>query len=112
MPCRCSCTGLHLVEDEQCIVGVAQRLHRLEELGAHMVVAALALDRLGDEARDVVRVALECLPRLGQGRALGSLDASAVRLERKRDGRHVDARPVEGREPVGLAGSVLVSDIV
>ena len=38
--------GLHLVEDEQRVVLVAQRLHRLQELRPEVVVAALALDRL------------------------------------------------------------------
>jgi hypothetical protein len=67
-----------------------------------MIVAALGLDRLGDEARDVVRVRIERRPRLGEGAGLGGLDARQVLLEREGDGRYVDPRPVEGREPVGL----------
>ena len=46
--------------------------------------------------------ALERRPRLGQGTGLGGFHVSKVILEREGDGRHVDARPVEGREPVGL----------
>src|SRR5215469_16533356 len=67
-----------------------------------MIVAALALDRLGDEAGDVVRVDLERLTRLGQGPGFGGFDVATVRLEREGDGWYVEARPVEGREPVGL----------
>ena len=48
--------GLHLVQDEQRIVGVHELEHGLQELRPHVVVAALALDRLGDERGDVVRV--------------------------------------------------------
>ena len=52
--------GLHLVEDEQRVV----IMHELaasaaKNSGADVVVAALALDRLGDERRDVVRVVRE-----------------------------------------------------
>src|SRR5215471_2798651 len=67
-----------------------------------MIVAALSLDWLGDEAGDVVRVLLERRTRLGQGTGLGGFDVATVRFEWEGDGRYVDARPVEGREPVGL----------
>ena len=56
--------GLHLVEDEQRVELVAQLAHRGEELRPEVAVAALALDRLGDEAGDVVRVRLEGRPGL------------------------------------------------
>ena len=48
--------GLHLVEDEQHVVLVAERTHAGEELGTEMVVAAFPLDRLEDERGDVVAV--------------------------------------------------------
>ena len=51
--------GLHLVEDEQRVVIMHQLDQPLEELGPDVVVAALALDRLGDEGGDVVRVRRE-----------------------------------------------------
>ncbi len=43
--------GLHLVEDEQELVLVGELAQPAEELGAEVVVAALALDRLDDERR-------------------------------------------------------------
>ena len=49
--------GLYLVQDEQGVVLVDELLHGLQELRPHVVVAALALNRLGDERGDVVRVA-------------------------------------------------------
>ena len=43
--------GLHLVEDEQHLVLVGDLPQRAQELGAEVVVAALGLDRLDDDAR-------------------------------------------------------------
>ena len=95
--------GLHLVEDEQRVVRAAQLLHRLQELRAHVVVAALALDGLGDEAGDVVRVRRERGLGLRQRASLGLGDGGHGRVvQREVDGGHVDARPVELREEVGL----------
>ena len=61
--------GLHLVEDEQRVELVAQLAHRGEELRPEVPVATLTLDRLGDEAGDVVRVRLE--RRAGLAQRLG-----------------------------------------
>jgi len=47
-----------------------------------VVVPALALDRLGDEAGDIVRVGLEGRGRLGQRPRLGRLDLGQVRGDR------------------------------
>ena len=47
---------LDLVEDQQELVLVGERAQALEELGAEVVVAALALDRLDDQRRDVVGI--------------------------------------------------------
>src|SRR6266478_1940620 len=55
----CPHPRLDLVQDEQRFVLPAQMLYRLEEFGAHMVVAALTLDRFGDERGDVVRMSAE-----------------------------------------------------
>ena len=92
--------GLHLVEHEQRVVLVAQRLHRLEELGAHVVVAALALDRLGDEAGDVVRVRGERGPSLRQ-RAL----PRPPRPRRRRSGTGSPARRCAASRTSGRARS-------
>ena len=58
-----------------------------------MVVAALALDRFGDEAGDVVRMRLERGSRRRQGFQLRRIDVG-----RAVDRRRRDARPVELRE--------------
>ena len=63
--------GLHLVEDEQRVVRVHQLDHLGEELGPDVVVSALALDRLGDERGDVVRVLGERPPGLVERPLLG-----------------------------------------
>jgi len=86
--------GLHLVHDEQGVVAVAQLLHRGEELRTEVVVAALTLHRLHDEAGDVVRVGLEGLHRLRQ-RAL--LVGGHIPLVG--DPRRLQPRPGELREP-------------
>ena len=83
--------GLHLVHHEQRVELAAQHLHRLQELGAEVIVAALALDRLGDEAGDVVRVGLEGGARGGQCRSASAAATSDVAVDRRRR----DARPVE-----------------
>ena len=85
--------GLHLVEDEQRVELVAQFAHRGEELRPEVAVAALALDRLGDEAGDVVRVRLE--RRAGLAQRLGF---HRIHVGVGPDVRRVDARPVELRE--------------
>ena len=64
-------SGLHLVQDEERIVGVHQPEHGLQELRSHVVVAALALDRLGNERRNVVRVLGEGPLGLAQRAFLG-----------------------------------------
>ncbi|SKS37738.1 Uncharacterised protein [Mycobacteroides abscessus subsp. abscessus] len=43
---------------------MTQRTHGVEELRAEVVIAALALNRLGDETSYVVRVFGEGAPRL------------------------------------------------
>ena len=93
---------LHLVENEERIVAVAQLLSRQQKLRTEMPVAALALDGLGDEAGDVVRKRLECSLCFGECRLLGRLHLGPVRLERKSDGGRRDPRPVELREAVDL----------
>ena len=88
--------GLHLVDDEQRVVAVAELLQRLEERGPEVVVAALALDRLDDRAGDVVRVRRERGAGLREGGPL-----PVVLLGRGDAGAHVgvvDPRPVELRE--------------
>ena len=58
--------GLHFVENQQRIELVAQLTHGREERRPEVPVAALALNRLGDEARDVVRMGLERRTGLAQ----------------------------------------------
>ena len=64
--------GLHLVEDQQHVVLVAELADGAEELGTEVVVAALALDRLHDERGDVVLALGEELLRLLDARPLAS----------------------------------------
>ena len=92
----------------------ASRSQRLQELGAEVVVAALGLDRLDDDGRDVVRVVGEGLADLVEGALLG------------RAPRRVSTSGVTGKRSLGLSmrgqgnfgkksvftGSVLVSDSV
>ncbi len=61
-----------------------------------MAVAALALDGLGDEARDVVRVCVEC--RTGLAQRLGFQAVHSGSGQAGPEVRRVDARPVELRE--------------
>ena len=99
--------GLHLVEDEQRVVLEAQRLHGLQELGPEVVVAALALDRLHEEAGDVVRVLLEGRPGGGERLALALHDVGG--RDRYGDGMRGQANC--GKRAT-FTGSVFVSDIV
>jgi hypothetical protein len=46
--------GLHLVEDEQRLIFVREVAQRPQELGTEMIVAALGLDGLDEDAGDVV----------------------------------------------------------
>ncbi len=82
----------------------AQRLHGPEELGAQVVVAALALDGFGQEAGDVVGVSLEGGPRLGQRLGFRGLDRGQVVGDREDRGGAVDAGPVELGEAGDLIG--------
>jgi hypothetical protein len=73
-----------------------------EELRPDVVVAALALDRFGDERGDVVRMCLEGSFRLRVSTILSRLDLDEMIFQREGDRRHVDPRPVELGEPGGL----------
>ena len=87
-------------------------LHGLQELGAHVVVAALALDRLGDEAGDVVRVRARTRARAcASARSLGRLDLAEVSPAGSDAGTSMRGQPNLGKRSV-LTGSVLVSDRV
>ena len=105
--------GLHLVEDHQRVVIVGELLHPREELGPDVVVAALALDRLGDERGDVVRVRGERALGLLQRAGLGGLDLVAGG---RRAGSGSPGTSMRGQSNFGnrsvLFGSVLVSDSV
>ena len=104
--------GLHLVEHEQRVVRAAQLLHRLQELRAHVVVAALALDGLGDEAGDVVRVRRERGLGLRQRPLLGLGDGG----RRSSIGKWIAGTSMRGQSNFGkrsvFTGSVLVSESV
>ena len=67
-----------------------------------MVVAALALDRLGDEGRDVVWILGEGAFGLPQCTLFGSDHLVQMITERMDDRRYVDSRPVELRKSIGL----------
>src|SRR5262249_3127817 len=104
--------GLHLVEHEQCIVVTAHRLHGVQELRPHVVVAALALDRLGHEASDVLRVPPERHPGLAKARASARSTSSWCSAT----GNRTAGTSILGQSNLGnrsvLVGSVLVSDSV
>ena len=104
--------GLHLVEHEQRVVGVAHLLHRPQELRPHVVVPALTLDRLGEEARDVVRLGLEGRPAWARARA----SACSTSARWSASGNLTAGTSILGQSNFGnrsvLAGSVLVSDRV
>ncbi len=68
--------GLHLVEDEQELALVGQPAQLAQELGAEVVVAPLALDRLDDAGRDVVTELLHRLLDLRHRVLLGLMVAS------------------------------------
>ena len=69
-----------------------------------MVIAALALNRLSNEGRNVVRVLRERSLRLAQSVFLRSDHLVQMIAERVDDRRHVDPRPVELGESVRLVG--------
>ena len=96
--------GLDLVHDEEALVLAAMPLQRLQELRAEVVVAALGLDGLDDDGRDVVGVVGEGALRIWS--SARSSAAAHVALDLGRDGEAqlgvVDARPGELREEVGL----------
>ncbi len=96
--------GLHLVEDEQELVFVGELAQLLEELGAEVVVAAFALDRLDDESRDVVSVLRHRGLDLGHGLAL-ERHCRLETLRRRREAQHriQDPRPGELGKVLGLA---------
>ena len=78
--------GLDLVEDEEHLVLVAELPERGEELGAEVVVASLALDRLDDEGRHVVPVLDEGLLHLRDREGLDLLHALRSRPRRPGSG--------------------------
>ena len=84
---------------------VRDRSQGLQERGAEVVVAALGLDGLDDDGRDVVRVVREGLLHLLQ-RALLGRGHVALHLRRDREAQLgiLDARPAELGEEVGLLG--------
>ena len=94
-------SSLSLVEDKQCVVVLAQPLHRLEEFPAHVIVA-LTLNRLGDEAGDVVRMVAECRLGLAQRALFTRHHLPQMLTEREGDRWHLDAGPVELGKAVGL----------
>ena len=82
-----------------------------QELAAEMAVAGLALDRLDDDARDVVGVAGEGGVDLGERLPLARLDLEARRVvEREAHHRVRDPRPLELREELRLARIVRVGE--
>ncbi len=97
--------GLHLVEDQERVVLVGEVAEGGEERGAQVAVAALALDRLDEDAGDVVSGVVERLFGLRERAGLAAhrlrlVDAAAAREEH---GRTFDARPREFREAGDLA---------
>ena len=83
---------------------VHQLLHRGQELRPEVVVAALALDRLGDERGDVVGVRGEGRPGLLERPLLGGHHLVEVLRQREDHGRDIDPGPVEHGEALGLVG--------
>ena len=81
-------------------MAVAERLHRLEKLRTQVAIPALGLDRLGDEAGDVVWMCLEERRGLPQGDRLRGFDLAKVLRQWEGDRRGRDTRPVELREPI------------
>ena len=93
---------LHFVEDQQELVTVCQDAELLQELGAEVVVAALTLDGLHNEAGDVIGVLRHGGFDGGDGRSLGSFDLGEVHGEGQLGVRH--AGPGELGEVLVLAG--------
>ena len=82
--------GLHLVHDEQRIMGVHQLEHCLQELRPHVVVTALALDWLGNEGCNVVGVVGEGSFGLLQSVFFGDDHLVEMISERMSNRGHVD----------------------
>ena len=74
-------------------------LHGLQEFGAHVVVAALSLDRFGQETGDVIPVGLEGTAGLGQRTLFGRHQFVEMILHGEADGRDVDSGPGKSRKP-------------
>jgi hypothetical protein len=91
--------SLDLVQDEQRITPAAQLLDRLEELGTHVVVAAFTLDRLSDEAGNVSEEVANAAWACARARASATSTSLQVNVEREAHDGHLNARPVELREP-------------
>jgi hypothetical protein len=86
--------GLHLVENEQEFILVRELTQLVEELLAEVIVPAFALDRLDDEARDVVPVFLHSGLDLPHRFLLGPLHIPDYLIrDRERQLRVDDARP-------------------
>ena len=86
--------ALHLVEDEEHFVLVAYLAQLLEELGAEVVVAALALYRLDDDGGYAVGVVHQRVLDLLYRLRLKPLYLAEVLLEREGYLRVDDARPL------------------
>ena len=106
--------GLHLVEDEQHLVLVAELADGAEELGAEVVVAAFALDRLHDEGRDVVLALVR--GTAWPARARPARGARRRRATSAVTGKWSFGLSMRGQSNFGkywvLRGSVLVSESV
>ena len=74
----------YLVGDQEHVVLVGDMAQLLPELGAEVVVAALALDRLEQDAAHVVPVRLQVVHDLGDGLLL-VLDGLRQVLARQRE---------------------------
>src|SRR5205085_12026888 len=101
----CSEAALDFVENQQHLVLVADLAEPLEEFTSEMIVAALALDRLDDDRRNINTAFLNETADLLL-RSLCSRDhvGCALRFrQRKIDRRIRDARPFEFGEQIRLA---------
>ncbi len=96
---------LHLVEHQQRLVLVRVAPQAPQELGAKMVVAALALHGLDQDRRDLLAVLAESGLDLGVALVLLGFDVVGdPALQVELDGRVVHARPAELREQPDLVG--------
>ena len=87
-------TALDFVENKEHFIFVADLAQLLEELGAEVVVSALALDRLNDDRRDAVGIVHEHLLDLLDRLRFEPLDVADMFLKREGDLRVDNARPV------------------